>query len=225
MRLGKKLENVKVFIMSDYYIYVYMQENYTLTVLQNNPHLAERLKEQIEHIKKSSGNLTQAAQNYSNKYQEEVEAGTKKMQLLLENGKRRGFTEEEILAAQTSFCPTVRTPILNMLFFLVREHPDANNINFNRLAEDINKNPDILLEQHNKQYGSLQHDADIEKTAEKAPEMDEFIYGEMSHAEYQTIKKLKRLSQSNNENEAFLAYRKCIEMCKRYHLEFDKIKV
>lgn len=202
-----------------------MQENYALSVLQSNPDLAARLQEQIIQIKKTKGGLNEAAKNYTTKYQEEVNEGTKKMQLLLENGKRRGFTEEEILAAQSSFCPTVRTPILNMLFFLIREHPDANNINFNRLAEDINQNPEILLEQHNKKYGSWQHDPSIEKTAEKAPEMDEFIYGEMSHAEYQTIKKLKRLSQSSNPNEAFVAYRKCLEMCKKYNLEFDKVKI
>ena len=37
------------------------------------------------------------------------------------------------------------------------------------------------------------------------------------------IKKLKALSQSPNEKEAFLAYRKCLELCKKYDLEFDKI--
>ena len=129
-----------------------MQENYALSVLQKNPDLAAKLRENMEHIKKSKLGLNNAAQNYISKYKEEVDAGTKKMKLLLENGKKRGFTEEEIIAAQNSFCPTVRTPILNMLFFLIREHPDANNINFNRLAEDVNKNPDILLEEQNIKY-------------------------------------------------------------------------
>jgi hypothetical protein len=83
----------------------------------------------------------------------------------------------------------------------------------------------LLLEQQNQKYGGLQHESDTENTSEKAPSMDEFIYGKMSHAEYQTIKKLKRLSQSDNQNEAFMAYRKCIEMCKKYNLEFDKVNI
>lgn len=202
-----------------------MSNNYALSVFEKNPDFAIRLQAQVAEIKKTHKNLSEAAANYTVKYDAEVKEGTKKMQLLLTEGKCRGFTEEEILAAQQNFCPTVRTPILNMLFFLLKEHPDANNINFNRLFEDINKNPDLLLSEQNNKYGSLQHDAASEKTAEQAPEMDEFIYGEMTHATYQTIKKLKRLSQSPNQAEAFAAYRKCLEMCKKYNLEFDKVKV
>lgn len=202
-----------------------MSNNYALSVFEKNPDFAIRLQAQVAEIKKTHKNLSEAAANYTVKYDAEVKEGTKKMQLLLTEGKRRGFTEEEILAAQQNFCPTVRTPILNMLFFLLKEHPDANNINFNRLFEDINKNPELLLNEQNNKYGSLQHDAASEKTAEQAPEMDEFIYGEMTHSTYQTIKKLKRLSQSPNQAEAFAAYRKCLEMCKKYNLEFDKVKV
>lgn len=202
-----------------------MSNNYALSVFEKNPDFAIRLQQQVAEIKKTHKSLSEAASNYTVKYDAEVKEGTKKMQLLLTEGKRRGFTEEEILAAQQNFCPTVRTPILNMLFFLLKEHPDANNINFNRLFEDINKNPEALLNEQNNKYGSWQHDAATEKTAEQAPEMDEFIYGEMTHATYQTIKKLKRLSQSPNQAEAFAAYRKCLEMCKKYNLEFDKVKV
>lgn len=202
-----------------------MSNNYALSVFEKNPDFAIRLQQQVAEIKKTHKSLSEAASNYTVKYDAEVKDGTKKMQLLLTEGKRRGFTEEEILAAQQNFCPTVRTPILNMLFFLLKEHPDANNINFNRLSEDINKNTEILLNEQNNKYGSCQHDAASEKSAEQAPEMDEFIYGEMTHATYQTIKKLKRLSQSPNQAEAFAAYRKCLEMCKKYNLEFDKVKV
>ena len=37
------------------------------------------------------------------------------------------------------------------------------------------------------------------------------------------IKKLKALSRSSNESEAFQAYRKALELCKEYNLEFDRI--
>ena len=202
-----------------------MNDNYALSVFEKNPEFAFRLQQQVSEIKKSHKSLTEAAKSYTGKYQEEVNVGTKKMQLLISEGKKHGFTEEEVLAHQQNFCPTARTPILNMIFFLMREHPDAANINFNRLTEDLNKNPDLLLTEQNNKFGSWQHGEAAEKTAESAPEMDEFIYGEMTHSTYSTIKKLKRLSQSPNKSEAFAAYTKCLEMCKKYNLEFDKVKV
>ena len=54
-------------------------------------------------------------------------------------------------------------------------------------------------------------------------EIGKFIYGSLTTSEFKRIKKLKALSQSPNEEEAFLAYRKCLQLCKKYHLEFDKI--
>ena len=225
VRLDKKLEKVKVFINGDYYIYTYMDnENYALSVLQKNPDLAFRIQEQSIRLKQSKINLNDAAAKYTNKYQSEVDEGTKKLQLLLENGKRHGFTEEEILAAQTTFYPTVRTPILNMLFFLVREHPDAaDKIQFNRLQTDINKKHNSILNEQNTQYGSYQHDESIEKTAEKAPTMDKFISGNLTHDMFKKIKKLKALSRSPNKQEAFAAYTKCMELCREHNLDFDKI--
>ena len=200
-----------------------MNNNYALSVFEKNPDFAFRLQEQVAEIKKSHKNLTDAAKSYTGKYQEEVNAGTKKLQLLLAEGKRRGFTEDEVLAHQQNFCPTVRTPILNMIFFLMREHPDANKINFNRLAEDLDKNPDLLLTEQNNKYGSWKHGEDAEKTADAAPEMDEFIYGNLTHDMFKKVKKLKALSRSPNKQEAFAAYTKCLQLCKEYGLEFDKI--
>jgi pyruvoyl-dependent arginine decarboxylase (PvlArgDC) len=69
------------------------------------------------------------------------------------------------------------------------------------------------------------HEESTGENLENAPEMEEFIYGEMSSKTYQTIKKLKSLSQSSNKAEAFAAYTKCLEMCKKYNLEFDKVKI
>jgi len=199
--------------------------NYALSVFEKNPDFAFRLKEQVAEIKKSHKNLSDAATNYTVKYNEEVKEGTKKMQLLIAEGKKHGFTEQEILETQTNFCPTVRTPILNMLYFLLREHPDANNINFNRLVEDLDKNPELLLNEQNTKYGSWQHDEATEKTAEHAPAMDEFIYGNLTFDQFNKIKKLKALSRSSNKAEAFAAYTKCMELCKETGLDFDKIPI
>jgi len=192
-------------------------------VFEKNPDFAFRLKQQISEIKKAHKNLTESASNYTVKYNAEVKEGTKKMQLLIAEGKKHGFTEQEILESQKNFCPTIRTPILNMLYFLLREHPDADNINFNRLVEDLDKNPELLLTEQNNRYGSWQHGEAAEKTAAAAPEMDEFIYGNLTFDQFNKIKKLKALSRSANKAEAFAAYTKCIELCKSAGLDFDKI--
>jgi len=53
--------------------------------------------------------------------------------------------------------------------------------------------------------------------------MDTFIYGNMTHETFKKIKKLKALSRSDNENEAFLAYRMCLQLCERHGLDIDRI--
>jgi hypothetical protein len=45
----------------------------------------------------------------------------------------------------------------------------------------------------------------------------------MDSATFQKLKKLKALAKSDNEEEAFLAFRKCMELCKKFNLEFDKL--
>ncbi len=207
------------------YIYGNMSENYALSVFRDNPDFAKRLQEQTQLIKKSNKSLREAAVEISSKYKDEVIEGTKRVRILIENGQSRGLTEAETFAGQC-FHPTIRSPILNMLYFLMREHPDAAKINFNRLAEDIDRDPDILLKEQNAKFGGEYYSEKDEQVADNAPEMEEFVYGEMTMATYQTIKKLKRLSQDrNNPNEAFLAYTKCLELCAKYNLEFDKVKV
>jgi hypothetical protein len=62
-----------------------------------------------------------------------------------------------------------------------------------------------------------------EENTNNPQDMDTFIYGEMSNKTFQKIKKLKALSKSENEKESFLAYRKCLELCKRHGLDFDKV--
>jgi hypothetical protein len=111
-------------------------QNWALSLQKEDPTLQERIRNQMEHIKKSKNTLMNSAEQYSTKYQSEVVEGTKKLQRLLEDGRRKGKTDQEILDGQTVFCPSVRTPILNMLYFLLREHPDAHKIDLNRLQED-----------------------------------------------------------------------------------------
>ena len=76
---------------------------------------------------------------------------------------------------------------------------------------------------YEKEYGT-QIDTEIcEKTAPSMPNMISYVYCNIGDDTFSTIKKLKTLAASANEAEGFAAYRKCVEMCRKYNLEFDKI--
>ena len=208
-----------------------MEQNYSLmAILRDDPDFAGALQAKKEAVKKDKQNLLSIAESYAEKYHDEIVEGTKKRQKLLTEGQSQGLTEEEIFKGNKQFMPTVYTPILNFLYFMFREE-----------AKDERKKIQTLTEEYIKEFGyqnlidAMQEDSDPEKeentTLEDilsadthAPEeSDHFIYGNMDHDTFKKIKKLKALSKSPNEKEAFLAYRKCLELCERYGLEFDKI--
>lgn len=168
----------------------------------------ERLKKITKEVVKDKNSILKSAEDYNNKYKKEIEEGTIKRQLMIEDGARRGLKEEDVCAG--SFVPTVRTPILNWLYFLLQENNDNE-------FEETRK-------QYENQYRHL-----TENYEEKIeiPEMDSFIYGNMTHKQFQTIKKLKTLALNSkcNENESILAFTMCKELCDRYGLEFDKIPI
>jgi hypothetical protein len=172
----------------------------------------ERFSKKIEEVKKDKQGILNAANDYNNRFRNEIDEGTKKRRLLIEDGERRGLKEEDIMSQVGYFVPCRQTPILNFLYFMLRE-----------------ENIDIGLEENRKkfniEFGHLEDDYEYKKSGnvEEPEEMDTFIYGNMSHDMFKKIKKLKALSRSVNENEAFIAYRMCLELCERFGLEFDKI--
>lgn len=209
-----------------------------MKLLREDPDFAGALSAKKQAVKKDKENLLQAAQSYTEKYKEEIEEGTRKQQLMLSEGKEKGLSENEIFQGSKQFLPTVRTPILNFLFFMLRDE------------EDNTQTVQQLLEQYVKQFKnydvsemtqlSMQGIADSlpegiddeevtfedvinEENTNDPESMDSFIYGKMTNKEFQRIKKLKALSKSANEKESFLAYRKCLELCTKHNLEFDRI--
>jgi hypothetical protein len=98
-----------------------------------------------------------------------------------------------------------------LLYFLLRETADED--------ADHYRQRDRL----NEQFGHLREE-DIEKTVlQNTPDLEEFLYGNVTFDMFDKIKKLKALSKSSNKQEAFLAYSKAVELCKEYGLNFDKI--
>lgn len=221
-----------------------MNDNNALIFLLNkNPDLAERLAQQVKEVKKDKARLMGTVESYSQKYSREIEEGTKKRQLLLAEGKSRGLSEKEIFSNQ-AFMPTKYTPILNFLYFILRERPAQDQDEFEKLRREYNEkyghlehddyqtnydafsSPEAFdqeRQRQNERYGTEYEDEKESFGADKTPQMEEFIYGNMTHEMFQKIKKLKSLSKSPNENEAFQAYRRCLELCQKYHLDFDKV--
>lgn len=200
-----------------------------LAIMQSDPGLAERIRQGTEEVRKSKENLVAAASNFNEQYEGEIAEGTRKRQLLLEMGQKSGKTEEEVLREYGQFIPTRYTPILNFLYFLMR---DGHKTNWVRLQRDLHEQyghempkeyddaPDDLVDRI---FAQLMHDEEAYTNVKEPDEMDTFIYGNCTHDMFSKIKKLKALSKSSNENEADLAYRLCLKLCEEYGLEYKKI--
>lgn len=185
--------------------------SFSLETLRGNPDFAALFAKKAEVIRTDKSNLLNAAKEYQAKYSQEIREGTEKKKLLLAEGAKKGLREEDIFKDYTVFIPNDRTPILNYLYFLLRENDYSP------------ANSKVICEQYEKEYG---HQIDTEtatKTAPNLPNMVSYIYCNIGDDTFATIKKLKTLAASGNEAEGFAAYRKCIELCKKYNLEFDKI--
>ena len=177
------------------------------TLLRDDPDLSERIKKVAEKVKEDNVKIKSIANSYNQKYKKEIVDGTAKKHLLLEEGRRRGQSVEEI-EMSSGFIPSIYTPILNWLFFFIQE--------------GRNPEEELLREEQDKKYGLLTEEEEI-RNIDEVPDVETYIYGNITLEKFQTLKKLKRLSRSPNEHEAFQAYRRCIKLCKDYGVEFDRI--
>jgi hypothetical protein len=196
--------------------------NFSLEKLKDNPDFTQLFAQKAVEIKKTKSNLVEAAKSYQDKYADEIERGTQKRQLMLSEGQARGLNEDDIFKDNQLFIPTKQTPILNYLFFLLRE-TKIEDIDIRVLRNSVDNDKDfrLLKEEYEAKYGAQLH-ADHKNDL---PSMMKFAYGTIDDQTMNTLKKLKTLSQSENEKEAFVAYRKCLEMCKKYNIEFAQIPV
>lgn len=219
---------------------------FSLALLQQDPDFAALFKQKTETVKKDKTNLLTAARDFNREHEREIEEGTKKRALLLEEGKRKGLSEEETFQGNSLFIPTKQTPILNFLYFMMRAEKDREESN--KRGQILGQKLMMLYEQlaskegHEAAERKIQHILESEEhfasvtpedhsvqarhVGENEKEFQDvvgFLYGNVTQDTFVKIKKLKALSQSKNEAEAFSAYRKCVEMCKQHGLEFDKI--
>jgi len=210
-----------------------------MAIMRDDPNMAKRLEQGRKEVEQTKDTLKENAAIFSEMYKEEIAEGTRKRQLLLSNGAREGKNESQVLQEFGKFLPSKETPIMNFLFFFMRDgaHPDWLGIQkkmFTDFGHDKETGtPTAKVVEHVAQavtedeleqiFGLLVHEEEKYSNVQEPAELDKYIYGNMSHGMFVKIKKLKALSRSGNENEAFLAYRLALKLCKKYSLEFDKI--
>jgi hypothetical protein len=187
-------------------------------ILKDDDNIFQSLQQTKKEIKKYKTSLSSASQEYQQKYDNQIKEGTRKKQLLLQEGLSKGMSEKEAYeySCTQGFVPTVYTPILNLLHFLTQEFPDVEE-------EMANLHGKIICEMTNSGYKDSGFDMITKNNGGIIPEVESFIYKNMDSATFQKLKKLKSLSKSPNEKEAFSAYRKCLELCNKFNLNFDKI--
>lgn len=213
-----------------------MEQYSLLKILRDDPDFAGALKKTRDAVKKDKANLVQAANQFNEKYHEEIVEGTKLHQKLLSEGQAKGLTEEQVFAGSSKFLPTVQTPILNYLFFIMRDEKPTQNLQavleeyIKKFGYSNDEMTDLYLKGLSDSlpegYDDKETDFDdviTEENTNQPEEMDSFIYGNLSTNEFRKLKKLKALSKSPNDKEAFLAYKKCLELCKKWNLDFDKV--
>lgn len=217
--------------------------NSLMAILLNDPDFFEARQKRKEAIKEDKQNLVKFASEYNHKYQSEIEEGDKYRQRLLSEGKSKGLTEEEIFKGNQKYIPTVQTPILNFLYFMMRDDekiletktPKENIIEYLKqygyeITEEVMGYIDGIVQNFDTERkldemgDSISFEDVISKdTTKEVDDVGTFLYGNLTIREFATVKKLKALSKSENQEEAFAAYRKCLELCKKYGIEFDRI--
>ena len=97
------------------------QHTYSLvSILRDDLELGQRFIKKVKEVEQDKKTLLSNADKYNKQFEDEIAEGTKKKQLLIAEGAAKGLTEEQINWGGT-FLPTVRTPLLNFLYFILRE--------------------------------------------------------------------------------------------------------
>ena len=97
-----------------------------MAIIGADPEFGRRISKKVEEIKHDKRNLLEAADDYGQKYKDEILEGTEKRNRMLTEGAQRGLSEEEVISQYGRFVPSVYTPILNLLYFLLRETADED---------------------------------------------------------------------------------------------------
>ena len=171
--------------------------------------ISERIQQGKKEIAKNKKKVLNIAEVYNNKYEKEILEGDNKVRKMLREDS--SLKEEDVHIQFGKFVPSLRTPILNFLYFFVNEGYDDEK--------------ELEREIQDEKYGRLFEEVDYTNVVEPK-DMEQLVYGNCTHKTFKTIKKLKNLSKSiANEHEAAAAYIACMKMCKKHNLDYEKIPI
>jgi len=185
-----------------------------MAIIRDDPDFGKRIQKKVEEIKQDKANLLNLADDYGQRYQQEIIEGTELRNRMLTEGTSKGLSEEQIMASYGKFVPTVYTPILNLLYFLIMESADDPYYGDKRYQKRTRLD---------EQFGHLREEEVKSEVLKEPPKMEEFLYGTLTLEQFDVLKKLKALAQSPNINEATLAFKKCRELCAKYELDYERI--
>jgi len=186
--------------------------------------ISDTVREKSKQVLKDALNLRKRADDYNTSYSQEIREGTEKRQLLLTEGLSKGLSPDKIDFGP-NFIPSEKTPVLNFLFFTLRDE-FSGDITVLREEKDLGKDSKELLEYYNNKISSGAVEDKVDKFENPLqPNVGKYIYGDVDIEMFDKIKKLKALSNSPNESEAFSAYRMAKKLCEKYKLDFDRIPV
>lgn len=183
-----------------------------VSLIKDNPDYIDRIQELAVEVKKDKSKILSMASKYNNKYEKQISEGTKKRQLLLAERVNHGQSPEEA-ERSLGFIPSIYTPILNWLYFFMME-------------EQIPEK-ELLRSEQEEQYRHLLHENVNVKGMDNVPDVFVVLSGKnISYENFKTLKKLKQLATKNDSiNESIQAYKKCLQLCEKFDIDFNKIPV
>ena len=128
-----------------------------ISIMRNDPDFSLRIAKKTQEIKEDKQHLVSLAEDYSKRYAQEIKEGTEFRNRLLTEGTQKGLSEDEIMASYGKFVPAKQTPILNLLYFMLRE--SDNDAHYgrrhyerrNQLNESVIKNGhSVITETYNR---------------------------------------------------------------------------
>lgn len=143
-----------------------------MNIMREDPEFGRRITKKVKEIKQDRQNLLNIAQEYETKYREEIQEGTKLRAKLLTEGKFKGLTEDEIMRSYGKFLLTLATPILNLLYFLLRESDDDPHYGQHHYAKRDKIN-EFMVKNNQMEYNEDYTTNITEEDAEKL--MTEFL--------------------------------------------------
>ena len=147
-----------------------------MSIMNNSPEFGRRISKKVEEIKHDKESILGIANTYESKYKQEILEGTELRNRLLTEGTQKGLTEEQIMGSYGRFVPCLRTPILNLLYFMLRESEDDAHFGRSHYDRRDQMNESLVKSGHatiSETYNSPNFSEMSESEAERI--LDEFI--------------------------------------------------